>query len=213
MKSVLASCRLYGIVDMGYTAPGEVEQKTRALIAGGVRIIQLRAKGVEQGEVKRLTRLMQPICRGDGAVFVLNDYPDLAAELGCDAVHVGQDAGPLAAVRSIVGPNMIIGRSTHSPGQALAASAEGADYIGFGPLFPTGTKPGRPAIGLQDIASVRAKLHGLPMFCIGGINADTLPRVLTAGADRVVIVSWLLRQSDIAAAARCLISQITVKRP
>lgn len=211
MRSVLASCRLYGIVDMGYTAPDEVERKTRALIAGGVRVIQLRAKGVELGEVKRLALLMQPICRGGGAVFVLNDYPGLAAELGCDAVHVGQDAGSLGAVRSIVGPDMIIGRSTHSPSQALAAAAEGADYIGFGPLFPTGTKPGRPAIGLQDIAPVRAKLHGLPMFCIGGINGDTLPRVLNAGADRVVIVSWLLRQSDIAAAARSLISQITAK--
>jgi len=213
MKSVLASCRLYGIVDMGYTAPGEVEQKTRALMAGGVRIIQLRAKGVELGEVKRLALLMQPICREGGAIFVLNDYPELAAELGCDAVHVGQDAGSLEAVRSIVGQDMLIGRSTHSPAQALAALAEGADYIGFGPLFPTATKPGRPAIGLQDIAPVRAKLHGLPMFCIGGINGDTLPLVLAAGADRVVIVSWLLRQSNIAAAARCLISQMTVKRP
>lgn len=211
MRSVLASCRLYGIVDMGYTAPDEVERKTRELIAGGVRVIQLRAKGVELGEVKRLALLMQPICRGGGAVFVLNDYPGLAAELGCDAVHVGQDAGALGAVRSIVGPDMIIGRSTHSPSQALAAAAEGADYIGFGPLFPTGTKPGRPAIGLQDIAPVCAKLHGLPMFCIGGINGDTLPRVLNAGADRVVIVSWLLQQSDIAATARSLISQIPAK--
>lgn len=209
MKRIPASCRLYGIVDMGYTAPEEVEQKTRALIAGGIRIIQLRAKGVELGEVRRLASLMQPICREGGAIFVLNDYPELAAELCCDAVHVGQDAGPLASVRSIVGQGMIIGRSTHSPAQAIAAEAEGADYIGFGPLFPTGTKPGRPAIGLQDIASVRCQLNGLPMFCIGGINGDTLPRVLEAGAERVVIVSWLLRQSDIAGTARRVISQIS----
>ena len=208
MRETLKHCRLYGIVDRGYTTVDEVEDTTRALLAGGVRILQLRAKGCDMAEVKALALLMQPICRESGAIFVLNDYPELAAELGCDAVHVGQDAGPLAAVRELVGPDMIIGRSTHSPEQALAASAEGADYIGFGPLFPTGTKPGRPAIGLQDIAPVRALLHGLPMFCIGGINGSTFPQVLTAGADRVVIVSWLLQQPDIAATAQEVIKQL-----
>lgn len=202
MKHVLQSCRLYGIVDMGYTAPGQVAEKTSALLAGGVRILQLRAKGLPLPQVADLARIMQPLCRAAGAVFVLNDYPELAAELGADAVHVGQDAGPLAQVRAVVGPQMLVGRSTHSPQQALEALAEGADYIGFGPLFPTGTKPGRPAIGLQHIAQVQAQLGDLPMFCIGGINAATLPDVLAAGARRVVIVSWLLQQKDIAAAAR-----------
>ena len=204
MKHVLQSCRLYGIVDMGYTAPGQVAEKTSALLAGGVCILQLRAKGLPLPQVAELARIMQPLCRAAGAVFVLNDYPELAAELGADAVHVGQDAGPLAQVRAVVGPQMLVGRSTHSPQQALEALAEGADYIGFGPLFPTGTKPGRPAIGLQHIAQMQAQLGDLPMFCIGGINAATLPDVLAAGAQRVVIVSWLLQQKDIAAAARAV---------
>ncbi len=204
MKHVLQSCRLYGIVDMGYTAPGQVAEKTSALLAGGVRILQLRAKGLPLPQVAELARVMQPLCRVAGAVFVLNDYPELAASLGADAVHVGQDAGPLAQVRAVVGPQMLIGRSTHSPQQALDALAEGADYIGFGPLFPTGTKPGRPAIGLQHIAQVQAQMGELPMFCIGGINAATLPDVLAAGAQRVVIVSWLLQQKNIAAAARAV---------
>ena len=204
MKHVLQSCRLYGIVDMGYTAPGQVAEKTSALLAGGVRILQLRAKGLPLPQVAELARIMQPLCRAAGAVFVLNDYPELAAELGADAVHVGQDSGPLAQVRAVVGSQMLVGRSTHSPQQALDALAEGADYIGFGPLFPTGTKPGRPAIGLQHIAQVQAQLGDLPMFCIGGINAATLPDVLAAGARRVVIVSWLLQQKDIAAAARAV---------
>lgn len=204
MKHVLQSCRLYGIVDMGYTAPGQVAEKTLALLEGGVRILQLRAKGLPLPQVAELARIMQPLCRAAGAVFVLNDYPELAASLGADAVHVGQDAGPLAQVRAVVGPQMLIGRSTHSPQQALDALAEGADYIGFGPLFPTGTKPGRPAIGLQHIAQVQAQLGDLPMFCIGGINAATLPDVLAAGAQRVVIVSWLLQQKNIAAAARAV---------
>ncbi len=206
MTSTLAQSRLYGIVDMGYTQPDELEHKTAALLAGGVRILQLRAKGVALPELRTLAQRMQPLCKAAGAIFVLNDYPEMAAELGADAVHVGQDGGSLADVRRIVGPRMLIGRSTHSPQQALAARAEGADYIGFGPLFPTGTKPGRASIGLQDIAAVQAELGDFPMFCIGGINGDTLPQVLAAGARRVVIVSWLLQQADIAAKAAQLIS-------
>lgn len=212
MKNVLSACRLYGIVDMGYTQPHEVGQRTRELLAGGVRILQLRAKKLPLPQVRELALLMQPLCRAAGAVFVLNDYPDMAAEIGADAVHVGQDGGTLAEVRRVVGHSMLVGRSTHSPEQALAAAAEGFDYIGFGPLFPTGTKPGRPAIGLQDIAAVRAQLPaGFPMFCIGGINGTTLPQVLAAGAERVVIVSWLLQQPDVTAAAQRIVTLLAAK--
>lgn len=211
MKSILSDSRLYGIVDLGYVRPEEVESTTAALLRGGIRILQLRAKGIDPATVEQLARRMQPLCREAGAIFVLNDYPDMAARIGADAVHVGQDAGPLAAVRNIVGPQMLIGRSTHSPEQALAAVAEGADYIGFGPLFPTGTKPGRPSIGLQDIDAVQEKLGDFPMFCIGGINGTTLPSVLQAGARRVVIVSWLLQQPDPAAAARDIINLLASK--
>lgn len=206
MKNILSSCRLYGIVDMGYTSPQQVVPRTQALIAGGVRIIQLRAKGVPLPQIRSLAVDMQAVCREYGAIFVLNDYPEMAAEIGADAVHVGQDAGPLAEVRRVVGDGMLVGRSTHSPQQALAALAEGADYIGFGPLFPTGTKPGRASIGLNDIAAVQAAVGNMPMFCIGGINGATLPQVLAAGAKRVVIVSWLLQQVDIAAAAANVIN-------
>lgn len=208
MKQILADCRLYGIVDMGYTTPEQIDARTHALIDGGVRIIQLRAKGVEQERVREWAMAMQRICRERQAIFVLNDYPEMAAGIGADAVHVGQDGGPLSEVRRIVGPGVIVGRSTHSPEQALAALREGADYIGFGPLFPTGTKPGRPSIGLQDIAAVQQAVGSMPMFCIGGINGSTLPQVLSAGAQRVVIVSWLLQQSNIAAAAQEVIQTI-----
>lgn len=207
-KQIPADARLYGIVDLGYVRPEEVESTTTALLRGGVRILQLRAKGVALDVVEELARRMQPLCRAADAIFVLNDYPEMAARIGADAVHVGQDGGPLEAVRTLVGPDMLIGRSTHSPEQALAAVAEGADYIGFGPLFPTGTKPGRPAIGLQDIATVQGQLGDFPMFCIGGINGSTLPTVLAAGARRVVIVSWLLLQPDVAAAARNVMAQL-----
>ncbi len=213
MKNTLASCRLYGIVDMGYTHPDELEARTTALLAGGVRILQLRAKAYSLQNIAAFARRMQPLCHQAGAIFVLNDYPELAAELGADAVHVGQDGGALAEVRRIVGEGVIVGRSTHSPAQALEAHAEGADYIGFGPLFPTGTKPGRASIGLQDIASVQAQLGDFPMFCIGGINGDTLPQVLEAGAQRVVIVSWLLGQADVSAAACGVIATLNRYNP
>lgn len=209
MRDVLAKCRLYGIVDRGYVPADQVAACTRELLDGGVRVLQLRAKGAPLTEVLRLAGEMQPLCREVGALFVLNDYPELAAALGADAVHVGQDAPSMAELRRIVGERMIIGRSTHSPEQARCAKEEGADYIGFGPLFPTGTKPGRPAIGLQDIAAVQQMAGEMPVFCIGGVNGDTLPQVLEAGARRVVVVSWLLGQADRASAARALQQRIT----
>ena len=212
MKNILASCRLYGIVDMGYTKPDQVEARTHALIDGGVRIIQLRAKGVELAQVKAWAVAMQSICRDRGAIFVLNDYPEMAAEIGADAVHVGQDGGSLAEVRKVVGPGVLVGRSTHSLEQAIQARQEGADYIGFGPLFPTGTKPGRPSIGLSDIAAAQEAAGDMPLFCIGGINETTLPAVLQAGARRVVIVSWLLQQKDIASTAQAVIRQLEQAR-
>ena len=213
MKKLLSTCRLYGIVDMGYTEPDQVEARTHALIDGGVRIIQLRAKGVEPAQVKTWAVAMQSICRERGAIFVLNDYPGMAAEIGADAVHVGQDGGSLAEVRQVVGEGVIIGRSTHSLEQAIQARQEGADYIGFGPLYPTGTKPGRPSIGLGDIAAAQEAAGDMPLFCIGGINETTLPEVLQAGAGRVVIVSWLLQQEDIAGTAQAVIRQLEQARP
>ena len=208
MKNILASCRLYGIVDMGYTKPDQVEARTHALIDGGVRIIQLRAKGVELAQVKAWAVAMQAICRDRGAIFVLNDYPEMAAEIGADAVHVGQDGGSLDEVRRVVGEGVLVGRSTHSLEQAMQARQEGADYIGFGPLFPTGTKPGRKSIGLADITAAQEAAGDMPLFCIGDINETTLPAVLQAGARRVVIVSWLLQQEDIAGTAQAVIRQL-----
>lgn len=212
MQKLLETCLLYGIVDMGYTEPEQITTRTHALIDGGVRIIQLRAKGKEQALVKKCAIEMQRICRERNAIFVLNDYPEMAAEIKADAVHVGQDGGSLADVRKIVGPEVLVGRSTHSLDQVKQAKREGADYIGFGPLFPTGTKPGRQAIGLQDIAEAQKEADGMPVFCIGGINGTTLPQVLQAGARRVVIVSWLLQQKDIAAAASAVIREIEQAR-
>jgi thiamine-phosphate pyrophosphorylase len=135
--------------------------------------------------------------------FILNDFPKLAAELDADGVHIGQDDGSLVAAREIMGQGKIIGRSTHSLEQARAALAEGFDYIGFGPLFPTPTKQGRPGIGLENIRAMEAEVGSkIPAFCIGGIKRSNLADVLAVGARRVVIVSDLLTAEDVCATTR-----------
>ena len=193
--------RLYAILDMGYTAAADAVRRTDELLAGGADVLQLRAKGWCEEEIRELAQLVLPHCRAAGVPFILNDFPQLAAELDADGVHIGQDDGPLAEARAIVGPGKIIGRSTHSLAQARAALAEGFDYIGFGPLFPTPTKLGRPGIGLGEIAAMHRDVGArIPAFCIGGIKRANLTEVLAAGARRVVIVSDLLSAPDARAA-------------
>lgn len=157
-KECLSSCRLYGIVDTGYIAEHQLLPVTEKLLAGGLRILQLRAKNHNPEHIENMGRQLVPLCRKCGCLFIVNDYPEIALSIGADGVHLGQDDGNLASARALLGKDAVIGRSTHSPEQALDACGEQADYIGFGPLFPTGTKPGRQAIGLEDIASVRQQL-------------------------------------------------------
>lgn len=200
----LGDCFLYGILDLGYVAAQEAVSMARALLAGGhgVDILQLRAKGWPAADVLALARLVRPLCAEVGAPFILNDHPALVPAAGADGAHVGQDDGPLAAARAAAGPGASVGRSTHSLAQARAARTEGADYLGFGPLFATPTKPDYAPIGLEEIARVHVEVPDRPVFCIGGIKPENLDRVLAAGARRVVIVSGLLRASDPAKTAR-----------
>ena len=195
--------QLYAILDLGYVAAEDAEAVTRALLAGGADLLQLRAKGHSPEEIERLARLLLPLCREAGVPFMVNDYPAIAAAVGADGVHIGQDDGTLQSVREVVGPEMIVGRSTHSPEQARGALDEGFDYIGFGPLFPTPTKLGRPGIGIENVAGVQAEVGSqIPVFCIGGIKRGNLAEVLAAGAKNVVIVSDLLTAPDVAMAVQ-----------
>ena len=196
-----ANARLYGIVDFGYVAEVDVEKVTADLLSGGADFLQLRAKGIPLDKVADTARKIIPLCKAAGVPFILNDYPEMAAELGADGVHIGQDDGSIYDVRSSITQGMIVGCSTHSLAQARQALAEGADYIGFGPLFPTPTKAGRPAIGLDEIAEMEREVGSkIPAFCIGGIKPDNLGEVLAAGARRCVVVSHLLNAPDIYAA-------------
>lgn len=194
---------LYCILDLGYVPEADAARVAGCLLDGGAGCLQLRAKNHDLATIRRVARVLLPLCRAAGVPFILNDHPALAADLGADGLHLGQDDGPLAAARLVIGPGKLVGRSTHSLVQARAALAEGFDYIGFGPLFPTPTKPGRPAIGMADIAAMERDVGSrIPAFCIGGITRANLPEVLAAGARRVVIVSDLLRAADVAAATR-----------
>lgn len=199
----------YAILDLGYVSEENAVPTTAALLAGGADLLQLRAKGKDLTTIRRVAENLLPLCRAAGVPFILNDHPALAAEIGADGVHIGQDDGPLDEARAHFQTKILIGRSTHSLAQARAALAEGFDYIGFGPLFPTPTKAGRPGIGLDDIAAMEREVGSrIPAFCIGGIKRANLDQVLAAGARRVVIVSDLLTAPDIEAATASVIARL-----
>jgi len=209
-RTQLAEARLYGIADMGYVSTCELVAVSRALCEGGVDLLQLRAKGHSAGEIETFARALLPITRDLGVPLIINDHPEVAAEVGSEGVHVGQDDEAVAKARALVGPDCLIGKSTHSLDQAVAAAEEAADYIGFGPLYATGTKPDYVPIGLADIAAVHERVQ-VPVFCIGGVNAARLEEVLAAGARRVVVVSAFLQAPDVAAAVRELKKRIKVE--
>jgi len=187
----LSSARLYGILDLGYVSPEGAEDMAKQMLAGGVDLLQLRAKKTPPAEICKLARTLSPLCRAANVPLILNDHPHLLAETRADGVHVGQDDLPVPEVRELVGPEAIVGLSTHSLAQVAASREAGPDYIGFGPLFATATKPDYKPIGIGEIADAH-RLVDIPIFCIGGIKLNNLPEVLDAGARRVVIVSGIL---------------------
>ncbi len=195
MASPLARARLYAIIDTGYLGGRSVEFYAREVVAGGADVVQLRAKGAVEEQVLRMGRDVLPILRDAGVPLIINDLPGVATALGADGVHVGQGDMSVAEARAGAsgggGRAPIVGKSTHSVRQAFAAAEEGADYIGFGPLFPTPTKPDYPAIGLADVATVVSGA-GVPVFCIGGVKLENLRDVVAAGARGVVVVSGIL---------------------
>ena len=199
----LSTARLYGIVDLSYVAPESIERVAEQMCAGGVDILQLRAKAFAEEAIESFGHRLAPICAAAGVPLIVNDFPELVPAIGAAGAHVGQDDRTVADARWRAGraltdevPPPIVGKSTHSFAQAVAACEEGADYLGFGPLFPTPTKAGRPAIGLADIRRVHEAVR-IPIFCIGGVKRENLDAVLAAGARRVVIVSGILQAADI----------------
>ncbi len=198
MNESLENAKIYGIVDLGYVDFENIESAAESLIRGGADVIQLRAKGVNEAEIESLARKISPICKISGIPFIVNDHAAIAARVNADGVHIGQDDGTLLMVREIVGEKMMVGRSTHTVEQAQLALREGFDYIGFGPLFPTPTKKGRAGIGMENVRYVEETVgREIPVFCIGGITRSNICTVVQAGANRMVIVSDLLRSESI----------------
>lgn len=172
-----------------------------AVLLAGVDLVQLRMKEAPDQEILQTAQRLRRVCDDHGALLILNDRPDLAAAAHADGVHVGQDDMAVVAARVAIGPDLLIGLSTHTPDQI--DQAVGVDYIGVGPVFETPTKPGRPAVGLELVAYAAARAAP-PFFAIGGIGPDNVAAVRAAGADRVAVVRALTGAASPGLAARDL---------
>lgn len=180
---------------------------------GGVDMVQLRDKDAGDEEILQAAAELRRACERHGALLWLNDRPDLALEAGADGVHVGQEDVPVDEVREQVGPDLLVGLSTHSPDQFDAGLDSAADELSVGPVFETPTKPGRPATGLDYVRHAAARAGGRPWFAIGGIDLDNVRDVLAAGAERIVVVRAVRDAPDPRAAAAALRAVLGEGRP
>jgi thiamine-phosphate pyrophosphorylase len=191
----LAAARLYLV------CPARPRDWLEAALRGGVDVIQLRDKEAGDEAILAAAPAFRAAADAHGALFVLNDRPDLVAATGADGVHVGQDDLPVGEARAIVGDDLIVGRSTHSPAQVDEANGLDVDYIACGPLVETPTKPGRPAAGLDLLGHAAAHAR-VPWFAIGGIDPALARRAAALGAERIVVVRAITEAPDPEAAAR-----------
>lgn len=208
----LATARLYLCTD-ARRERGDLAEFADAVLAGGVDIIQLRDKGsagerrfgpLEAKQELEALAILKDAARRRDALVAVNDRADIARAAGADVLHLGQDDLPLLVARDIVGARPVLGRSSHDAAQARKANTEDVDYFCVGPCWPTPTKPGRPAPGLDLVRAVAALNPTKPWFVIGGVDEQRLPEVLDAGATRVVVVRAITGADDPHAAARRL---------
>ncbi|ANR91147.1 thiamine phosphate synthase [Mycobacterium avium subsp. hominissuis] len=218
--ATLAAARLYLCTD-ARRERGDLAEFAAAALAGGVDVIQLRDKGspgeqrfgpLEARDELAACEILADAARRHGALFAVNDRADIARAAGADVLHLGQGDLPLEVARAFVGPDVLLGLSSHDRDQMTAAAAGPADYFCVGPCWPTPTKPGRAAPGLALVRAAAELRTGKPWFAIGGIDAQRLPEVLDAGARRVVVVRAITAADDPAAAARRLSSALAAAR-
>ncbi|GGY46610.1 MULTISPECIES: thiamine phosphate synthase [Streptomyces] len=207
-REQLADARLYLCTD-ARKRQGDLPAFLDAVLASGVDIVQLRDKGMEAAEELEHLAVLADACRRHGKLLAVNDRADVAHAIGADVLHLGQGDLPVPAARAILGDTVLIGRSTHAEAEAAAASVEpGVDYFCTGPCWPTPTKPGRHAPGLDLVRHTASLATDRPWFAIGGIDAANLDEVLDAGADRVVVVRAITEADDPAAAAADLAKRV-----
>jgi len=176
-------------------------------MAGGVDVVQLRDKHLEARHLVERGRLAARVCAQHDVPFILNDRPDLALEVEADGVHVGQDDAPAALARRIVGPDAIVGLSTHAPAELESSRGEPVDYVSAGPVTPTPTKPGRPGTGPGYVTFAVASTSR-PVFVTGGVTPETVPALAAAGARHFVVVRFLTESDDPKGAATALRASI-----
>ena len=202
----LSDRRLY-LLATESACPHGLGPAVRGALAGGVGLVQLREKGLPERRLIELGRRVREWTREASALFIMNDRADLAVVTEADGVHVGQDELSVKEARRIVGPQRLVGVSTHTIEQARRAVLDGADYIGVGPVFPSATKAFESLAGLEFVREVAAEIS-LPWFAIGGINADNVNLVAESGAKRIAVSSAILSANDPEAAARELGSKV-----
>ncbi|WP_342771444.1 thiamine phosphate synthase [Paenibacillus sambharensis] len=202
---------LYVITGEQYHPGRSMLEVMEAALAGGADIVQLREKNLPASELLEKARALRELTRRYNVPFIVNDHPDIALAAEADGVHLGQEDMPIAEARERMGADRIIGISTHAIEEARAAERDGADYIGVGPVFPTGTKPGRQAVTTSYVRQVADEIR-IPWVAIGGITPDNADQVLAAGASRLCAVSAVVGSSDPASVCRRLKEQIAAAR-
>lgn len=200
----LRRSRLYLCVD-ARRAQGDLLDVVRRATAGGVDVVQLRDATLTAVDELRLGEQVREVCAAAGALFAVNDRADLASVLGADVLHVGQDDLPPASARAVVGPDVLVGRSSRGGAQAEVADVDpDVDYFCVGPVWETPTKAGRAAVGLEAVRAVAEAAPDTPWFAIGGVDHERVARVVDAGATRVVVVRAVADADDPERAARRL---------
>lgn len=204
MKLSPSDLRLYAITDRRALPAGvTLAQAVEAALDGGVTCLQLREKTASAGEILTLARTLLPLCRARKVPLLINDRVDIALAAGADGVHLGQDDLPLPEARALLGPDRILGATAHTVEEALRAQAEGADYLGVGAMFPTGTKTDTVPTSADTLKAICAAVS-IPVVAIGGVNAQNLPTLAGTGIAGAAVVSAIFSQSDLTAAARTL---------
>ncbi len=201
-KLMLADKKLYLVTNSDkFDSEDLFLDAVASALKGGVDILQLREKNMPANKIIELGRKVKLLCAEYGATFIVNDRVDIAYVLEADGVHLGQDDMDVASAREILGHNAIVGVSTHAPEQAQKAVADGADYIGMGPVFTTPTKPGRQSVGLEYVKWVSENIQ-IPAFAIGGIDLDNVQDVVDCGAKKIAVVRAIINAENPEKAAR-----------
>ncbi|MBP6333317.1 MAG: thiamine phosphate synthase [Aminivibrio sp.] len=199
--------KLYVIPDRRVGAPRSIEEQAALALDGGATMIQLRDKEMSGRELYETACRLSALCRSRGAAFVVNDRFDIALAAGAHGVHLGKEDLPVSAVRKIVPEDFLIGATAHSSEEGRAAEEQGADYVGIGAAFPTGTKTGASVIGVEGVRAIR-EILSLPSVAIGGISEENAAEVLSAGVDGIAVVASVVGKRDIAGAARRMAEKV-----